>query len=84
MTQKLAHRQGTVVYCNAGHAVCTIIKDLHRGDANFSENFGDWREGQVPPVKGQCLPILCKCGAPWIISTALGLSSKLSNTAQVK
>lgn len=79
MSKILRHAKGTIVCCSNNHEVCEIVKDLHRGDVSYSQNFGNWRSGQVVPTKGTPLPILCYCGAPWID----GYPGRLLNTKQV-
>lgn len=61
-TKRVLDPVGTVVLCENGHAVCEVIRDLHKGDTNYSTHVGKWREGQTPAQVGQLLPLRCKCG----------------------
>lgn len=58
----LVHPVGTIILCENHHAVCEVIKDLYRGDLNYSESIGNWKEGQTPAQRGQELPLRCYCG----------------------
>src|ERR1035437_10212562 len=60
---KIVHPAGTIILCEAGHEVCEIGSDLHRGQVNYSSLLINWRKHQVPAVKGDVLPLKCWCGS---------------------
>lgn len=62
----LMHPAGTVVLCEDDHEVCDIVRDIHKGDADYASAFANWRGNQQEPEVGQPLPILCRCGAEWL------------------
>lgn len=57
--------KGSIILCKSGHEVAETNRDLHKGDIGYSTAVDHWRGGQHIAKKGDKLPLLCKCGAPY-------------------
>jgi len=55
-------KAGTIILCENKHEVCEVLRNITRGDMDYSTAIGNWRSDQIPAKKGDQLPLKCWCG----------------------
>ncbi len=60
--------KGEEIVCENGHVICTVARDIKRGELFDPEVFHRWRD--PPPTIGTEKQPCCRCGAEWFRGTS--------------
>lgn len=63
-------RKGEKVTCTNGHVICEALDDVHWGDVNWGEKFGNWRQEDIPSAGSMHKPPCMICGADFIAANS--------------